>query len=191
MTNPTPVGPRPPRVLLSGRPGCGKTTVIRRAVELIGASRCVGFYTEELRERGRRIGFDVVTVDGRRAPLARAGATGPKVSRYGVDVQGFEDLAVARLEDALRGGVARVLVVDEIGKMELFSKRFCALLERIFEPRAPWALLGTIMTGHHPQADGLKRRPHVSVVEVTRANRDRLPADLSRSFDEYLRRAGA
>lgn len=183
-------GTQPPRVLLSGRPGCGKTTVIRRAVELIGASRCVGFYTEELRERGRRIGFDVVTVDGQRAPLARAGAAGPRVSRYGVDVRSFEDHAVARLESALRGRVARVLVVDEIGKMELISGRFCDVLERIFEPGAPWALLGTIMAGHHPRADGLKRRPHVSVLEVTRANRDRLPTDLSRSFGEYLRRAG-
>lgn len=181
---------QPPRVLLSGRPGCGKTTVIRRAVELIGASRCVGFYTEELRERGQRIGFDVVMVDGQRAPLARAGAAGPRVSRYGVDVRSFEDLAVARLESALRGRVARVLVVDEIGKMELFSGRFCEVLERIFAPGAPWALLGTILAGHHPRAEGLKRRPDVSIVEVTRANRDRLAADLSRSFGEYLRRAG-
>jgi nucleoside-triphosphatase len=164
--------------------------VIRRAVELIGASRCAGFYTEELRERGRRVGFDVVTIDGRRAPLARVGATGPRVSRYGVDVRSFEDLGVATLESAL-AQCGYVLVVDEIGKMELFSERFCELLERIFAPGAPWALLGTIMSGYHPRADGLKRRPHVSIVEVTQANRDRLPGDLSRDFGEYLRRAGA
>lgn len=30
-----------------------------------------GFYTEELREGGQRIGFDVVTLDGNRGPLAR------------------------------------------------------------------------------------------------------------------------
>jgi len=132
----------------------------------------------------------VVTVDGRRAPLARAGAGGPRVSRYGVDVRSFEDLGVAILESGVRRRGC-VLVVDEIGKMELLSERFTELLERIFEPGAPWALLGTIMAGHHARADALKRRPHVRIVEVTQANRDRLPADLSRNFGEYLRRAGA
>ncbi|UCC82578.1 MAG: hypothetical protein JSW46_16625, partial [Gemmatimonadota bacterium] len=86
--------PAPPRILLTGRPGCGKTTVIKRAVELIGPDRCAGFYTEDVREKGRRIGFDVVTLDGRRGPLARAGARGPRVSRYGVELASFEGLGV-------------------------------------------------------------------------------------------------
>ena len=180
----------PPRVLLSGRPGCGKTTVIRRAVELIGASRCAGFYTEELREQGRRVGFDVVTVDGQRAPLARAGAAGPRVSRYGVDVGSFEDLGVAALESGLARG-DRVLVIDEIGKMELHSDRFVRLLQRILAPGAEWPVLGTILLGRHPGLHWLEGRRDIERISVSPGNRDELPLRLSRIYRDCLGRPRA
>ncbi|UCC73234.1 MAG: AAA family ATPase [Gemmatimonadota bacterium] len=182
MPHPTPA---PPRILLTGRPGCGKTTVIRRAVELIGLDRCAGFYTEEVRAGGRRIGFDVVTLDGRRGPLARAGAAGPRVSRYGVDLASFEELGVVTLERGLREGAA-VLVVDEIGKMELFSRRFIALLERVFGEACGSAILGTVMAGRYPTVDRLRRQRGLRVVEVTPANRDGLPRELGRIYGEFL-----
>jgi nucleoside-triphosphatase len=174
-----------PRILLTGRPGCGKTTVIRRTVELIGQQRCAGFYTEEVRERGRRIGFDVVTVDGQRGPLARAGAAGPRVSRYGVDLGSFEALGVETLEAALdsRGCV---LVVDEIGKMELFSERFVQLLDRLFDRAGGQPLLGTVMERRHAKVDGLRERPGVEVIRVTTENREDLPSHLSRIYGEFL-----
>jgi nucleoside-triphosphatase THEP1 len=176
---------QPPRILLTGRPGCGKTTVIRRAVELIGLERCAGFYTEEVRERGRRIGFDVVTVDGRRGPLARAGVAGPRVSRYGVDVASFEGLGVETLENAV-GVPGKVVVLDEIGKMELFSERFVGLLERIFDPSAAWAVLGTVMLGRHPMVNLLRRRTDIEFIEVTRTVRDGLATELCRIYGEFL-----
>jgi nucleoside-triphosphatase len=182
---------RPPRLLLTGRPGCGKTTVIRRAVERIGAGRCAGFYTEEVREGGRRVGFDVVTLDGRRGPLARAGAPGPRVGRYGVDVRSFEDLGVGTLADAL-GRRAAVIVVDEIGKMELLSDRFVELLEPIFGRDSDRVVLGTVLQGRHPVVDRLRRRSDVQVIAVTAANRGELPGRLSAACLDFLeRRQGA
>lgn len=171
-------GPGQPRLLLTGRPGCGKTTAIRKAVSRIGTERCVGFYTEEVRRGGRRIGFDVVSLDGRRAPLARAGAGDPTVSRYGVDVAGFEGLGVAALEDGLTGP-GRLLIIDEIGKMELFSQRFVAVLREIFDPASSHGVLGTIMRGRHPIADEVRRSRGVTVIEVTRENRGTLPDRLA------------
>jgi nucleoside-triphosphatase len=180
----------PPALLLTGRPGCGKTTAIRRAVDRIGPARCAGFYTEEVREGGTRIGFDVVTLDGRRGPLARAGAPGPRVGRYGVDVTAFEALGV----DALARGLDRrvsVLVVDEIGKMELLSPRFRDLLDRIFDPTRAWVVLGTLLRGRHPKADLLRRRGDVRIIEVTPANRAALPERLSTICIEILTRKGS
>ncbi len=187
MTNLCHRGPGAPRILLSGRPGCGKTTAIQRAVALIGPARCAGFYTEEVRERGRRIGFDVVTLDGRRGPLARAGAPGPKVSRYGVDLASFEELGVETLERALEAG-ARVLIVDEIGKMELFSQRFTALLDRLLGPSSDRAVLGTVLAGRHPKVDRLRRLPGLRIIEVGSENRDELPRELGRIYGEFLER---
>ena len=71
-------------VLVTGQPGCGKTTAVKKLVEELRARGvCVrGFYTDEVLQGGRRIGFDIVSVpDGRRGPLARKGAAGPKVVR--------------------------------------------------------------------------------------------------------------
>jgi nucleoside-triphosphatase len=157
--------------------------VIRGTLSRFGKERCAGFYTEEVRQGGRRIGFDVVTLDGRRAPLARAGAPGPGVSRYGVDVAAFEALGVAVLESALTTP-HRPLVIDEIGKMELFSERFIVALEKIFDPASPHAVLGTIMRGRHPITDKIRRSPQVRVIEVTRENRDSLPDRLAARLSE-------
>lgn len=177
---------RPPRILLSGRPGCGKTTVIKRSLKAIGPERCSGFYTEEVREGGRRIGFDVVTLDGRRGPLARIGVDGPRVGRYGVDLDSFERLALSSLEpsDADRS-MPRVFVVDEIGKMELFSPNFVELLARIFvETWRP--ILGTVLAARHPAVAPIRRRGDIEIVQVTRENRDELPEAIGRVFVEHL-----
>ena len=182
--------PQPPRILLSGRPGCGKTTLIQRLVDLIGPGRCVGFYTEEVRERGRRIGFDVVTLDGRRGPLARVGSAGPRVGRYAVDVGSFERLALSSLEAAESDRPQRkVLVLDEIGKMELLSARFVALLRGILDdPLRP--ILGTVLAGRHPVVEPIRRRGDVRIVQVGTENRDRILAEIGRLFVEYLEGVG-
>ena len=59
----------PEALLLTGRPGVGKTTVVRRVVERLSRPTG-GFYTCELREGGRRTGFEIVTLDGQRATLS-------------------------------------------------------------------------------------------------------------------------
>jgi nucleoside-triphosphatase len=178
------------RILLTGRPGCGKTTVIRRTVELIGTEACVGFYTEEVRREGRRVGFDVVTLDGRRGPLARAGASGPRVGRYGVDVESFERLGVGCLEAGL-GTSGRVLVVDEIGKMELFSERFVDLLENLFAGGGGPLILGSILSGRNAVADRVRQGAGVELIQVTAANRDDLPTRLAQRIRALLLTEGS
>ncbi len=159
--------------------------MIRRAVELIGPSHCAGFYTEEVRQRGRRVGFDVVTLDGRRGPLARVGARGPRVGSYGVDLVSLERLAVSALEAGLRER-ASVLVVDEIGKMELFSSLFVETLEAVLDPGAPHAVLGTLMLGRHRHVDPLRARPDIRIVAVTVENRETLPRELSVELSRFV-----
>lgn len=174
----------PVRVLLTGRPGCGKTTVVIRTVEQVGRDRCSGFYTEEVRSQGRRIGFDVVSLEGHRAPLARVGEEGPRVGRYGVQLDEFEQVGVSALERGLDRR-DHLLVVDEVGKMELFSDRFRSVLSRLLEEsKSP--VLGTLMRGRDRLVDRLRTSPNTRTIEVTVENRDDLPPRLGRLFRSRL-----
>jgi nucleoside-triphosphatase THEP1 len=130
-----------------------------------------GFTTAEIRRGGRRTGFTVTGIGGLQRNLALEGAPGPRVGRYGVDLEGFEEVALLELENGLELG--HTLIVDEIAKMELLSERFRALLPRVFEaPR----VLATVHIHRHPTTDDLKGRQDVRLVEIDPASRDDLPS---------------
>ena len=163
-----------PVYLLTGRPGTGKTSLIKQAVaELKG--KAGGFYTEEIRDRGARLGFKLITLDGQEAILAHVNFPSRyRVSKYGVDVDSLDRVGVSALRQAARQ--CDLVVVDEIGKMELFSANFReAVLEIIGSGKR---VLGTIMLVSNPWADAIKRQPQVNLVEVTRTNYYRILDDL-------------
>jgi nucleoside-triphosphatase len=172
-------------LLLTGRPGVGKTTVIRSVVAQLGA-RAGGFYTEEIRESGRRTGFRLVTLDGSTGTLADLNISGPyRVGRYGVHLSNLEQVGVAALWAAIRQPEVSVVVIDEIGKMELFSTAFCqAVLAALDSPKT---VLASVMARSHPWVDAIKARHDVKLVEATQANRQDLPEQIVR----WMQQTGA
>lgn len=159
-------------LLLTGRPGIGKTTVIRAVADRLG-ERAGGFYTEEIRSAGGRKGFRLVTLDGQEAVMAHVDLRGrgrPRVSRYGVDVAAIERIGVAALRRAMRKG--QIVVVDEIGKMELFCGPFKDVVLQAMG--GPYRVVATVMGKPNPWVDGLKTMPAVTIWEVTMENRKTL-----------------
>ena len=153
-------------LLLTGKPGTGKTAIIREAVTKTKI-KAGGFYTEEIRVGGVRQGFRIVTIDGQEAVLAHVNISSPyQVSRYKVDIDSLNRLGVSALRQALEGN--DLIVVDEIGKMELLSPRFREVVLQAIESGK--RVLGTIMLNSHPFADEVKRHPEVKTLMVTRAN---------------------
>lgn len=172
---PSPLSRQTPNLLLTGLPGVGKSTVIQKTLSLLSCP-AEGFYTAEIREGGRRLGFRLTTLKGEETVLAhREFRGGPRVGAYGVDVEALERVGVAALRHALSGDCP-LIVIDEIGKMEMKSKAFRDIVFQCLD--SPRRVLGVIGKGV-PEEEKIRRRADVFFLEVTTQNRDSLPKVLS------------
>jgi nucleoside-triphosphatase len=172
-----------PHLLLTGAPGVGKTTVLRKLADRLDSGSLGGFYTEEMRERGERRGFRLVTFDGAERVIAHVDfPKAHQVGKYGVDVAALDETVGAAL--ALRPEV-KLYLVDEIGKMECLSERFVAAMRRLLDSRKP--LVATIAQRGEGFIADVKRRSDCELWTVTHANRDALPQQLA----EHLAPLGA
>jgi nucleoside-triphosphatase len=166
------------KVLLTGRPGCGKTTLIKRVVNELSLP-AGGFYTEEIRERGQRVGFKIITLDGKEAVFAHVDfKSSERLGKYGLDLSVLETVAVAALHAAVRA--RRLVVIDEIGPMEIRSAMFRRVVNEALNSGAP--VLATIVARPLPFTDVIKSRSDVSIVEVRIKNREELVSLLLDKF---------
>jgi nucleoside-triphosphatase len=159
------------KTLLTGRPGVGKTTLVQAIVARMASVKMAGFYTAEIRIKGSRLGFELHGLDGTRGILAHVDIRSQhKVGKYGVDTKGFEEF----LEnlDLLSPGVEMV-VIDEIGKMELFSNRFRRMIHDVLD--SDKQMLATIALKGDAFIREIKQRSDIHLFEVTRGNREQLP----------------
>lgn len=162
-------------LLLTGAPGVGKTTVLRKVATGLPGWKIAGFYTEEIRSsHGERSGFRLMCFDGRSGEMARADFHGPqRIGKYGVDVAVIDELAPAALSLDQR---ADIYLVDEIGKMECLSDKFVAAMEKLLGSGK--LVVATVALHGEGFIDEVKRRPGVQLWQVTRGDRDYLPADI-------------
>lgn len=169
--------------LLTAEPRTGKTTCIKKIIDEIGLGNCEGFYTEEIRENGERTGFDCVTLTGERVTLAYVNSNSNlRVSRYGVELDGLEQVIIPIIEQALLTN--KVLIIDEIGPMELFSESFKAVLNKALS--SDKVILGTIFFKPHNEVDVYKKHPNVNLIELTKQNRDIIPYEIANNLRRML-----
>jgi len=161
-------------ILLTGMPGIGKTTIIRRVAESLCDRRLGGFVTDEIRRGHDRVGFRLKTFQGQSAVLAHVELAGPqRVGRYGVDVAALDTVVEAALDPK---AAVELFLVDEIGKMECLSAKFVAAMVRLLDAHKP--LVATIASRGGGFIEGVKHRSDVDLLEVTRTNRDGMPTRL-------------
>src|SRR6266496_1218854 len=168
------------KIMLTGRPGCGKTTLVKRIVKEL-TRPCGGFYTEEIRERGQRVGFKLITLGGKEAVFADVNfKTSERVGKYGLDLAKLETVGVPAIHEAV--SAQQLVVIDEIGPMEIRSAIFRDAVSKLFETAAP--ILATITARPFPFTDAIKKRPDVRVVDVQPNTREQLVAELSAQFNQ-------
>lgn len=163
------------KILVTGLPGSGKTTLVAGLLErLPDKNGIAGFITREIREKGTRLGFELVSPDGQRAVLSHIEFKTPhRVGKYRVDLPGFENFL-----ESVRffAPETRLVVIDEIGKMECLSEKFRETVLRLVS--APGHLLATIARRGTPFIERIKSSPGTQLFELTPANRDRLQSEL-------------
>jgi len=178
-------------ILVTGIPGVGKTTAVLGLANKLKRENIEvsGFYTEEIRDRGRRTGFDIINLtSGAKAPLGRVGGQQKqyKVGRYNVYLKEFERLALPILQRvAYERSKALIVFVDEIGKMELFSRKFTNYITQILN-KSNVLVIATVPIKNVKGVDRIKRRHDSKLITVTVDNRKGMVDVLAREVDSII-----
>jgi len=161
------------KVALTGKPGIGKTTICRKVAKRydgeVGGTLC-----GEVRRDGRRIGFEIEDLaTGETGWLAKKDAPGPSVGSYGVQLDDLEEIGVTAIRNALDD--ADLVVIDEVGPMELKSDTFVETVEDALNSDRD-LLLVVHQKSNHPVVR--RARDEAEILTVTKENRDRLPGQI-------------
>jgi nucleoside-triphosphatase len=169
-------------LLLTGVPGVGKTTVIRRVASALSSRRLAGFYTEEIRDGGVRRGFRLRGFDGSEHVIAHVEFSSPqRVGKYGVDVAVLDEVIERVLSPLVE---AELVLVDEIGKMECLSRRFVSRMHELLAGEIP--LVATVGRKGEGFIAEVKQRSGCPLWEVTQGNREAMPQQVLETLQQWL-----
>ena len=173
-------------ILLTGRPGVGKTTMVTRVCEHYSKNgfKIEGLTTREIREGGSRTGFMITDLSsGQEGWLAKKDqGTGPRVGSYSVASDELEKIGVSALERSM-SGAADLVIVDEIGPMEMTSTSFRKNISMVLNGRK--AVVATVKFGsRYPEVENAWRRSlHW---EITKENRESIYHRVLRQVDDWI-----
>jgi nucleoside-triphosphatase len=165
-------------IFLTGKPRSGKTTMVMRIVQQLDSAG--GFFTQEFCRNNQRIGFKITTLAGREGILAKKGFRSRfRLGKYGINLRDLESIGVAAIEEAVKK--KEVVVIDEIGKMELFSLKFRnAVLQALDSKRR---VLGTIQQSDLPFLKQIRLRRDTTILELESFNREEIFKHLKEIFN--------
>jgi nucleoside-triphosphatase len=168
------------KVLIQGEPGTGKTTLVERLMTRLKDVKAGGFITREIREKGDRKGFRIITVDKQEGVLAHVDIKGGlKVGKYAVNLEDLENVGVASIIRALNED--DLVIIDEIGKMELLSGHFREVVLMALDSAKP--LVATIASDGPPFVEEVKARGDVHLLTLTNKNRDEILEETLRHLE--------
>jgi len=149
-------------ILITGRPGAGKTTAVEKIMTALKGIAWKGFITREIRQRAGRIGFEIITSDDRRGVLAHVEQkAGPRVGKYRVNIRDIETIA---LPSIIPESSTQLIIIDEIGTMEMHSSAFREGLSFALNSEVP--ILATIKEKGDKEIEAIKSRGDVLLISL-------------------------
>lgn len=163
-------------ILLTGRPGSGKSSLIKKLAE---GRRVGGITTPEIRKRGLRWGFEIVDLrSGKRGVLASVEEKeGPQVSKYRANLENLNEIGVSAIENAIDDPYVELIVIDEIGKMEFFSEEFRKVVKGALNSDKP-VLAAISLYDFDPFIKEIKARSDAKLFVLERGNFDKVLSEI-------------
>lgn len=172
------------RIAVTGSPGVGKSTVVAKAAEKLAYQpgfKIGGIQTAEIRKDGQREGFLIRDLaSGKTGILSSVKGSGPRIGKYHVNLEDLEGIGANALRNALE---CDLIVIDEIGPMELKSGAFVSAVEAVLKSDKP-VLAVLHRSSSHLLAQRI--RTEFEVLTVDEGNRDELPEKIFNYFASQL-----
>jgi nucleoside-triphosphatase len=167
-------------VFVTGASGVGKSSLVQEIVKRLGV-RVGGISTPEIRKDGQRIGFELIDLaGGARGVLASVDIKSkPRISKYGVNIKDIEHIAIPALEAALTDRTIKLVVIDELGRMELCSKKFQDVVKKVLDSRKP-----KLIVLHRSYVNKFKHAGEIFV--LTNENREEIKERILKMVREFL-----
>ena len=178
-----------PKIGITGMPNVGKTNTLIKIVHHLEESgySVEGMVTEPIMEDKKRVGFDVVDWQTKeRAVFAHVNIDSKDcVGKYGVDIEALERVGTTAIEKAINDEEIDIIVIDEIGKMEMLSEKFCKIVIDSLDSDKP-ILVTLHKKSRSPLLQDVRRRDDIRILEVTLVNRNLLPYKIEKIMKDKL-----
>ncbi len=169
------------RVALTGAPGAGKSTLLAKILDRLGC-RAGGVLARDVQRGGKRVGFELLDLmGGEVGTLASIEGEGPRLGKYRVNLRDLEEVGARAVERAVE--VVELVVIDEVGPMELFSDGFVRAVETALEYDKPMIVV-VHAKSQHPLAKRIRKE--FSLFTVTEKSRDDLAEEIASEFASLI-----
>jgi len=165
-----------PKIGITGLPNTGKTQLLMKIIDMLEAEDMIvgGMITEAIIFKNKKVGFYVIDwLTKKKRKFAHENIESTiQVENYGVDMRALDAVGVKAIKNAI--AEADVIIIDEVGKMEVESPGFVQVVNDALDCDKP-LLLTLHKKSRNPLLQDIRRRDDLRILEVTPVNRNLLP----------------
>ena len=178
-----------PKIGITGMPGVGKTQTLKKIIGSLEKSGYTvqGMMTKPVIKKKSQVGLYVCDWQtGEKEVFAHLDFENKeKVGEYGIDITALEKVGVPAIEKAITDDGIDIIIIDEIGKMEMLSEKFCEMVIEALDSDKP-IMVTLHKKSRTPLLQDVRRRDDIRILEVTPVNRNLLPYKIEKIMEEKL-----